>query len=158
MHSFAKIIFASIAALVSFASVAEEMPLGVFELHWVCAPQQQGCERIEAIHSAGGSGPLFWVEKTAFFTTNQASTWQKCERFGDPNLCLQFGKEDMERLSGFATPANRRHTANLVFNGRVLASIGFIGPSKGPLYIGGGLGNAMSTVDVADFLQGASDR
>src|SRR5689334_21303669 len=134
MSSFTRILIAAIAVLAWTISVAGQTQPGLFELRWVCTPQQQGCERMEAIHNSAGSGPFFWVEKTAFFTTSQGSTWQECELFGDPRLCLQFGKEDMERLSEFATPANRHRAAYLVFKGRTIASIGLLGPSRGPLY------------------------
>jgi hypothetical protein len=152
MHPTARMLFALMAIMVSIASPAMETKPGAFELRWVCAPQQTGCERIEAIHSSDSSGPFFWVEKAPFFATSQPATWQECQRFGAPFLCVQFGKEDMERLSEFATPENRRRTGGLIFNGRVIASMGFIGPSNGPLYVGGPSGS-MSTRDIAAFLQ-----
>jgi hypothetical protein len=158
MLSVARILLSAAALLASSVSIAQQLQTGQFEFRWKCTSEQQGCERMEAVHRSGGSGPFESVEKAAFFTTSEAPTWQECDHFGDPRLCVQFSKADMERLSEFATPENRHRTASLVFKGRVIASIGLLGPSKGPLYIGGGPTDAMSTVDVAAFLQGVTDR
>ena len=145
-----KVIIAIVILLAAFSvdAAPANAQLSKVELRWLCAPHAAGCEAIEAI---GDSAPK-WVEKSPFFVTKSTSSWAECQRFGEPLLCITLAREDIEGLNSFAIPERRHSTAVVIYGGKAIAVMGFIGPANGPLYLGGP-GGAMSTPDVKAFLE-----
>jgi len=142
----------SLVAIAAFSALSVTAPadptsVGALEFYWLCTTQATGCKGIEAI----GDMASHSIERSAFLATTSSATWSECQRSGDPFLCVTLEAGDMERLNAFAIPAHRHDSAALVYRGKVIAIMGFIGPTHGPLYIGGPNG-AMSTGDVKSFL------
>jgi hypothetical protein len=125
---FLLLLFVALAS--ASASAKDEGKIEGLEVRGVCDTPEQGC--------------LNHLEQSPLFVAKAPAVWRACQRDGESFICVNLGKEDLERLNSLATLPRRHPNAAFVLQGKILAFMAW--PARNPLYFGGR--GPMSTAEV----------